>query len=627
MRVIGDVLSRKESEMGEQVKTSARKGIGIIFAAMLMATALVVFSQPAYADELRAEGVGAQNSAGLKAGDIGYSDDGQWRYKVLPGGAAAITGYYGNSSSVSIPARVDGLKVTYIKSLYGTYHYGGTTPLVKKITIPKTVTKIGYYADFTAADWKDYSERTDMKSVYKDTVNVFDEVGREVDKGSYDQFYPSLKSINVAKGNKKFKSVKGVLFNKKGTKLLAYPNAKSGKYKIPKKVKSVAPFAFENATAKKVTTSKKMKKIGAYTFANSEIKAISIKGKVKSIGKGAFNSAGNDNQKFKKITIPSSVKSIGDFAFSGSSISKVSIGNGVKTIGYRAFSSTNLKKVTIPGSVKKIGMFAFAYNPWLSKIKLKDGVKTIGVGAFERTGIKKITIPKSVKKLATSGRYSSKYTDGDNYTTYYKGNPFVTLAKSVDIYSGGSKYVDEHYYLNNTDRIYDKNAKKKGAKASYAIVDKLKAIKVAKGNKKYVAKKGVLFNKKMTTLVAYPMAKAGARYKMPKKVKTVAPGAFAFNLKLKSIALPKKLKTVGDAGFSRTNITSITLPAKVSKAGYAAFNSSWTTQDQLYEEVTGKERERRPLSLVMPSAVASRLHYTTYNVSEYGNYNVNLSVR
>ena len=602
-----------------------------LFAAFVVALAAafvaIAVAQPAYAGDLKAEGLSAQNSAGLKVGDYGDSDDGQWEYKVLPGNTAAITYYYGKSSSVSIPARVDGLKVTCIKSLSGMRRYDGAKPAVKKITIPKTVTKIGYYSDFTEADWKNHGVRTDMKGIYKNTVNVFNVVGREVDKGSYYQFLPSLKSINVAKGNKKFKSVKGVLFNKKGTRLLAYPNAKSGKYKIPKKVKSVAPYAFEDATAKKVTTSKKMKRIDAYAFADSEIKAISIKGKVKSIGKGAFSSAGYDNQKLKKVKIPSSVKSIGDYAFSNSSISKVVIGKGVKSIGFRAFANTSLKKVTVPGSVKKIGMFAFTDNPKLRKIVLKNGVKTIGVGAFELTGISKITIPKSTKKLATSGKYARKYTDGDSYTTYYKGNPFVTLRKDVDIYSSGSKSVDEHYYLNNTSRLYDKNAKKKGAKESYAIVDKLKTIKVAKGNKKYRAKKGVLFNKKMNTVVAYPMARKGSSYKLPKKVRAIAVGAFAFNQKLKTVKLNKKLKRIGDYGFAYTGISSITLPSKLSGAGYGAFNSYRTVQNQLVSRTSGKWVQRGALVLTVPSAVASRLRYTSANQYNCGNSNVALVIR
>lgn len=57
---------------------------------------------------------------------------------------------------------------------------------------------------------------------------------------SSDDAYKSLKKIVVSKKNKCYKSVDGVLFNKKGTRLVSYPVKKSGStYKIPSSVKYV----------------------------------------------------------------------------------------------------------------------------------------------------------------------------------------------------------------------------------------------------------------------------------------------------------------------------------------------------------------------------------------------------
>ena len=53
-------------------------------------------------------------------------------------------------------------------------------------------------------------------------------------------YYKSLKKVVVSKKNKYYKSVNGVLYNKKGTELVHYPAKKSGStYKIPSSVKYV----------------------------------------------------------------------------------------------------------------------------------------------------------------------------------------------------------------------------------------------------------------------------------------------------------------------------------------------------------------------------------------------------
>ncbi len=55
----------------------------------------------------------------------------------------------------------------------------------------------------------------------------------------------SLTAINVDKNNAVYSSVDGVLFNKKKTELIAYPNAKKdADYTIPDGVKTLSEFAF-----------------------------------------------------------------------------------------------------------------------------------------------------------------------------------------------------------------------------------------------------------------------------------------------------------------------------------------------------------------------------------------------
>ena len=74
-------------------------------------------------------------------------------------------------------------------------------------------------------------------------------------------YYKSLKKVVVSKENKYYKSVNGVLYNKKGTELVHYPAKKSGStYKIPSSVKYVDCVAFiGNKNIKKIILGKNVK--------------------------------------------------------------------------------------------------------------------------------------------------------------------------------------------------------------------------------------------------------------------------------------------------------------------------------------------------------------------------------
>jgi len=124
----------------------------------------------------------------------------------------------------------------------------------------------------------------------------------------------SLASIAVDRGNKNYTAVDGVLFSKDMTKLLWFPQGKSGSYSIP--------------------------------------------GTVTSIGYKAFSG----NTGLTRVDIPNSVTSIGYGAFWGcTGLDRVDIPNSVTSIGYGAFwSCTGLASVSIPASVTSIGGFAFA---------------------------------------------------------------------------------------------------------------------------------------------------------------------------------------------------------------------------------------------------------------------------
>jgi hypothetical protein len=146
-----------------------------------------------------------------------------------------------------------------------------------------------------------------------------------------------LKSISVDANHPALKDNDGVLFNKTGNILIAYPAGKSETmYTIPEGVTGIGMYAF----------------------------------------RGCIN--------LTSITLPDDVTSIGDRAFSEcGSLTSITLPNGVTSIGWAMFlDCTNLTFVTLPDGVTSIGDMAFFACLSLTFITLPDSITGIGNGAF-----------------------------------------------------------------------------------------------------------------------------------------------------------------------------------------------------------------------------------------------------
>ncbi len=147
----------------------------------------------------------------------------------------------------------------------------------------------------------------------------------------------ALEEFIVDHGNKKFKSEEGILFNKKGTKLICYPGGKTGTlYTVP--------------------------------------------GGIKEIGKSAFDSCQNLTQ----VTLPTGLKEIGEGAFSGcSGLTSVSVPEGISVLKSHTFSRCDsLKSIILPSSLTRIEAYAFMYSDAFEHLELPENVVFIGSDAF-----------------------------------------------------------------------------------------------------------------------------------------------------------------------------------------------------------------------------------------------------
>ena len=198
----------------------------------------------------------------------------------------------------------------------------------------------------------------------------------------------NMENIEVEKGNTKFNSINGVLFNKKKDTLLAYPNGKKGKYIIPKSTLV----------------------IGNSAFASSKINSVNIPKTVKIIKGDAFRYCNN----LKNIKIPNSVNEIGNLTFANcDSLERIKLGSSITELNmYILSQNENLLKIKISRkNLKFKSKRGILYNKSSDTLVMyprgkkgdfiiPENVICIKKGAFEGCeGLTKIVIPKSLKTI------------------------------------------------------------------------------------------------------------------------------------------------------------------------------------------------------------------------------------
>lgn len=232
---------------------------------------------------------------------------------------------------------------------------------LKNVSIPETVTKIEEEAFMNCG----------IKTFY---------IGSNVKKIKPDAFMNSkITKFKVDKANKYFSSAKGVLYNKKKTKLYYYPSARKQKnYRVRKTVKRIEESAFYNHKyLKKITLDKKLKYIGKYAFYKcKKLETVNFNRSLKTIDKHAFESC------YKLV--------------------KVNLKNKVTEIRAEAFSDCHkLKQVSLSENLKYIGKESFAHCPKLSSVDLKSKKKlTVDKYAFyECESLKRVDVPENTVKI------------------------------------------------------------------------------------------------------------------------------------------------------------------------------------------------------------------------------------
>lgn len=331
-----------------------------------------------------------------------------------------------------------------------------------------------------------------------------------------------IRSIEVDTDNPNYASASGVLYNKQNTVLIAFPAGKSGIYTIPSSVTSIGNSAF---------------------FRCSGLTEITIPSSVTEIESWAFYCCSG----LKSIIIPSSVTSIANGTF----------------FGCRA-----LKSVAIPSSVTSIGVRAFFKCETLRNITIPSSVTSIGDEAFSScSGMRSINVDE----------------DNPNYTCM--SGVLYNNDKTSLIICPGKKtghFVVPSSVISISDMAFSCGALRKvtipssvesiGSMA-FSNCDRLKRIEVDESNPNYSTLSGVLYNKQLTDLIAYPSGKAGY-FIIPSTVTSIGNWAFSHCHKLKEIIIPSSLTFIGEWAFIHcSDLERIMIPSSVNSIGVGAFSN------------------------------------------------------
>jgi hypothetical protein len=320
---------------------------------------------------------------------------------------------------------------------------------IKTIVLPESLVSIGDYSFDGCSHLTSVTIGNNVTSIGMDAFNTSGLTGITIPAGvtSISPLYVftlsrDLTAISVDPANTSYKSVGGVLYNKAGTTLIQYPNAKATSFSIPSGVTTIERSAFQATDLASVTIPNTVTTIKSQSFLGSKLNTVNIPASVTDIASIAFeistlvsftvdpsnpNYSADDGVLYNKdkttlvqyphgksdtsfnippgvttigscalrswkitsITIPASVTVIDTEAFEGSGITSITIPAGVTSIGWYAFGMCHITSVTFDGSIAVFGgQNAFPDNDssWSGSNKLWDKYQIGGAGTYTLSG-------------------------------------------------------------------------------------------------------------------------------------------------------------------------------------------------------------------------------------------------
>ena len=199
----------------------------------------------------------------------------------------------------------------------------------------------------------------------------------------------------------------------------------------------------------------------------------------------------------------------------------------------------NDSSVQIPNGVSKIGNRVFYNNKNLNAVSIPDSVQEIGDFAFARSNLASVDIPASTQKIG--------------YAAFYNCNNLSSINVPGTVKDIELGAFNNTAFINNWSSIED-------------------------GNNFLILGDGIL--------VAYKGH--GSDVVIPESVKTIGPGVFEGDTRMKSVYIPGNCKKISEDAFNGChNLKSVTLPDNLEIIEDRAFKDTGLT----YAEMPGTVRE------------------------------------
>lgn len=230
-------------------------------------------------------------------------------------GTLTITQFTGSEEEVTVPATINGKKVTAIAGYAFCYCMD-----ITRIVLPKTVLSVADTAFFCCS---------------------------------------CLKQVEVDAENPVYTSIDGVLFSKDRKQLVYFPSGRYDDYTVPDGVEIITDRAFEAAMLlERVILPESVQTIGDYAFCHcGEMTSIQLPSTIQSIGIYAFSGC----YALASIVLPDGLIEISRCAFSNcTKLKAVLLPESVTAIGEYAFlNCPKLKTLRLPAHVEKMDNRAF----------------------------------------------------------------------------------------------------------------------------------------------------------------------------------------------------------------------------------------------------------------------------
>ena len=336
----------------------------------------------------------------IASGDCSKAKDGSVTWELDSGGTLTISGS-GNifvyQLQYGFPSKVDTPWDDYYKDIkrivinegitqIGDYAFSNCSS-AESVSIPDSVTRIGLYAFLNCSGLKNVTLSENI--TYVGTYNAF-------------AGCTSLTEINVHNQNQNFQSKNGILYNKDGRNLVAFPNQANYSESIFEGVTQIHGAAFRgNTTIENLNVPGNVKSIGDYAFYYAEgVKKVMLNEGFKSFGPNWGHSFSYCSS-LEEIVIPSTCGEYPDLV-GCTNLKKVThLGNPTSMVSLTGCKS--LLEFVMPKTITSAEDFTFMNCENLRNIQLSPNLKSILSGMFYNcSSLEHIYLPESIIKINTN---------------------------------------------------------------------------------------------------------------------------------------------------------------------------------------------------------------------------------